>query len=41
MLLRADEVDWLNSYHAEVARRVAPLLSGAALNWLELRTAAI
>ena len=40
-LLRADEVAWLNQYHAEVLRRVGPLLDGAALAWLQKRTAAI
>ena len=38
-LLRADEIDWLNRYHAEVRERLAPLVSGAALAWLKLRTA--
>ncbi|GAA5177851.1 aminopeptidase P family protein [Niveibacterium umoris] len=38
-LMRADEIAWLDDYHAEVRRRVAPLLSGAALAWLEQRTA--
>jgi Xaa-Pro aminopeptidase len=37
-LLRADERDWLNSYHAMVRERVAPLVSGAALDWLQHRT---
>jgi Xaa-Pro aminopeptidase len=37
-LLRGDEVTWLNSYHAEVARRVGPLVSGAAREWLDRRT---
>lgn len=40
-LLRADEIDWLNRYHATVRERLAPLVSGAAKSWLELRTAAI
>jgi Xaa-Pro aminopeptidase len=40
-LLRADEVAWLNAYHATVAERLAPGLSGAALEWLRLRTAPI
>ncbi len=39
-LLRADEVAWLNAYHATVRARLAPCLSGAALTWLETRTAA-
>ncbi|MDE2400433.1 MAG: aminopeptidase P family protein [Burkholderiales bacterium] len=37
-LLRADEIDWLNGYHAAVLRRLRPLVSGQALAWLEQRT---
>jgi len=37
-LLRADEVDWLNRYHAVVRERLAPLVSGDALAWLTERT---
>lgn len=37
-LLRADERDWLNAYHAEVLRRVSPLLDGEPLQWLQKRT---
>ena len=37
-LLRADEIDWLNRYHAVVRERVAPLVSGDALAWLNTRT---
>ena len=40
-LLRPDEIDWLNSYHATVRERLSPLLDGAALDWLLLRTAAV
>ncbi|OOV96097.1 aminopeptidase P family protein [Pseudomonas sp. MF4836] len=40
-LLTQDERDWLNAYHAEVRQRLSPLLQGAALAWLEIRTAAI
>ncbi|MCC9595807.1 MULTISPECIES: aminopeptidase P family protein [unclassified Rubrivivax] len=40
-LLRADEIDWLNRYHATVRERLAPKLSGAALAWLKARTEAI
>ena len=40
-LMRADEIAWLNGYHAEVKRRVGPLVTGAAKAWLESRTAAI
>jgi Xaa-Pro aminopeptidase len=37
-LMRADEVSWLNQYHATVRARLAPLVSGAALAWLNERT---
>jgi Xaa-Pro aminopeptidase len=37
-LLRADEVQWLDAYHATVRERLAPKVSGAALAWLEERT---
>jgi len=37
-MLTADEVAWLNAYHAEVASRVGPLVSGAAHEWLESHT---
>jgi Xaa-Pro aminopeptidase len=40
-LLRADEVAWLNDYHAAVRARVSPLVDGAARAWLEQRTAPI
>ena len=40
-LLRADEVAWLNAYHATVRERLAPLLTGDALAWLTTRTAPI
>jgi Xaa-Pro aminopeptidase len=40
-LLREDEVAWLNAYHATVRERLAPRISGAALAWLNERTAAI
>ncbi len=40
-LMRADEIDWLNGYHATVRERLAPKLSGEALAWLNTRTAAI
>jgi Xaa-Pro aminopeptidase len=38
-LLRADEIDWLNRYHATVRERLAPRVQGAALAWLLERTA--
>lgn len=37
-LLRADEIDWLNGYHAMVRERLSPLVDGAARAWLEART---
>ncbi|MBT9489341.1 MAG: aminopeptidase P family protein [Rubrivivax sp.] len=37
-LLRADEVAWLNAYHATVRERLAPRVSGDALQWLQTRT---
>ena len=37
-LLRDDEIAWLNAYHAEVRAHLAPLVSGAALEWLKTRT---
>ncbi len=40
-LLRADEIAWLNAYHATVRARLAPLLAGDALAWLNRRTEAI
>jgi len=40
-LLRPDEIDWLNAYHATVRARLAPLVSGDALAWLMLRTEVI
>jgi Xaa-Pro aminopeptidase len=39
--LRQDEVDWINAYHAEVRRRLAPKVSGPALAWLMHRTEAL
>uniref|UniRef100_A0A2A3JNH9 X-Pro aminopeptidase n=1 Tax=Alloyangia mangrovi TaxID=1779329 RepID=A0A2A3JNH9_9RHOB len=34
-LLTAAERDWLNSYHAGVLTRIAPLVTGAVRDWLE------
>lgn len=36
--MRPDELAWLDAYHAEVQRRLAPKVSGAALTWLLQRT---
>ncbi|KFE46081.1 aminopeptidase P family protein [Pseudomonas syringae] len=40
-LLAEDERAWLNDYHGEVRERLTPLLQGAALEWLNSRTASI
>lgn len=40
-LLTTEEKQWFNVYHAEVRERLSPLLQGAALEWLNTRTAAI
>ncbi|WP_377162033.1 M24 family metallopeptidase C-terminal domain-containing protein [Roseateles sp. UC29_93] len=40
-LLSEDELAWLNAYHAEVRRRLAPLVDGEALAWLNTRTEAL
>ncbi len=37
-LMRADELAWLNDYHATVRERLAPRVGGAALAWLNERT---
>ena len=37
-LMRADEIAWLNAYHATVRERLQPLVSGPALAWLLART---
>ncbi|MYN13629.1 M24 family metallopeptidase [Pusillimonas sp. TS35] len=37
-MLSDSERAWLNSYHQEVRARLAPLVQGAALNWLRVRT---
>ena len=38
-LLTREELEWLDAYHAQVRERLSPLLAGAALEWLEVRTA--
>jgi Xaa-Pro aminopeptidase len=40
-LLEPREIDWLNDYHATVRARLAPLVDGAARDWLLSRTEAI
>jgi len=37
-LLRADEIAWLNGYHATVRERLQPRVNGPALAWLLART---
>jgi Xaa-Pro aminopeptidase len=37
-LLRSDEIAWLDNYHTTVRATLAPLVGGAALDWLLLRT---
>ncbi|EWM47593.1 M24 family peptidase domain protein [Bordetella holmesii 35009] len=36
--MRPDEIAWLNDYHRQVRERLAPLVQGAALDWLLTRT---
>jgi Xaa-Pro aminopeptidase len=40
-LLTTEERAWLNDYHSQVRLRLSPLVQGAALEWLKLRTAAV
>jgi len=37
-LMRADEIDWLNGYHASVRARLGPHVAGDAKAWLVART---
>lgn len=37
-LLDADEIGWLNAYHATVRERLSPLVGGHALTWLMARS---
>jgi Xaa-Pro aminopeptidase len=39
--LGSEDIAWLNHYHQAVRERLAPLLEGEALAWLERRTAAL
>lgn len=39
--LGSEDAAWLDGYHAEVRRRLEPLLQGAALEWLRERTRAV
>lgn len=40
-LLTQEEKQWFNDYHAQVRQRLSPLVEGAALQWLNTRTAVI
>jgi Xaa-Pro aminopeptidase len=40
-LLSADEIAWLNTYHARVRSEIAPLVDGETRAWLERATTAI
>ena len=40
-MLTKEERDWLDHYHATVRHRLAPLLAGDALAWLEARTTSL
>jgi Xaa-Pro aminopeptidase len=40
-LLTADELDWLNAYHARAFAEIGPLVDGETLKWLEAATAPI
>ena len=40
-LMRPDEIDWLNAYHALVRERLSPKVDGEALAWLQARTTPI
>jgi Xaa-Pro aminopeptidase len=37
-LMRADELEWINAYHATVRARLSPLVGAAGLAWLTART---
>ncbi|WP_406645205.1 aminopeptidase P family protein [Aliisedimentitalea scapharcae] len=38
-MMNADELRWLNAYHAEVAKKIAPTLGNDAKLWLDAATA--
>ncbi len=40
-MLTAEELDWLNAYHARVRKELSPHLKGGALKWLKSATAAL
>ena len=37
-MLNTDEINWINQYHANVRERLSPLVTGAALDWLQRKT---
>ena len=37
-MLNTDEINWINQYHATVLERLSPLVTGAALDWLQRKT---
>ena len=40
-LMMAEEIRWLNAYHADVREKLLPLVDGEARDWLLLRTEAV
>ncbi|MGN6984402.1 aminopeptidase P family protein [Neisseria sp. P0008.S010] len=40
-LMTAEEIRWLNAYHADVREKLLPLVDGEARDWLLLRTEAV
>ena len=40
-LMTAEEIRWLNAYHADVREKLLPLVNGEARDWLLLRTEAV
>jgi Xaa-Pro aminopeptidase len=40
-LMSADEIAWLDAYHARVLREIGPALDGPELAWLEAACAKI
>ena len=37
-LLNEDEIQWIDNYHAEVYRKISPLISDFARDWLKRAT---
>ncbi len=40
-LMSAEEIAWLNAYHAEVAKKIGPALDATDRKWLAQATAAL